>query len=854
VRSENDPYRLPTSVVPSHYDLTLQPELEEAVFSGSVRIRLTVTEPVSEIVLNAKELEIDEALLSSASGPVPVVDVTLLPALERAAFALASPLPAGEYELELRFRGILNDKLAGFYRSSFRDDRGEQHLIATSQLQSTDARRAFPCFDEPAFKATFGVTLIVPEALFAVSNGPVLSEEPAGSGKRRVRFAPTMKMSTYLVAFAVGPFEATEPIHVDGVPLRIVHPKGKGHLTGYAKEVGAFALRFFSEYYGIAYPGQKLDLVAIPDFAYGAMENLGCVTFREVLLLVDESRATQADLVRLTDVVAHEIAHMWFGDLVTMRWWDGTWLNEAFATFMATSCTAAFRPEWRRWDQFGRERSAAFDVDALSESRSIEFPVRSPSEAEAMFDVLTYEKGASVLRMLEQYLEPEHFREGIRRYLRAHAYGNTDTRELWGALEQATGQPVRRIMDSWIYQPGFPLVTVATEGEERLALRQQRFLYSGSPKPEPARWAVPVVLRCSEGGTTVTQRVLLENEEAGIELAARPDWLLVNAGSCGFYRVRYEPELFARLSGRLQSELSPAERYTLVDDTWAAVVAGSGEAAGFLRFVEQLGNEEDLDVWLLAAECLAAAERLVEGDARAKLWERLRPLFRSPLTRLGWEPSAEEGPRTRQLRSVLVRALASLAKDPEALARGRALHEAYLADPRSVEPNLAAAAAAAVAAHGTPADFELFVRRFREAETPQEERKYRFLLAAFPGRAELELTLEMTVNGIVRTQDAPYLVGVCLEHREHGAIAWSFLETHWERMLRAYPDASISRMLAGIRVLSAPGLAERVLRFFEEHRVPKGERSLRQHLEKLRINASLREREAERLPRELAGR
>lgn len=837
-----DPYRLPTSAVPSHYDLTLEPDLEAGTFAGRASIRLEVREPLDALVLNAKGLEI---LFAEIDG-VPAAGTALDPERERVTFQAPSRLEAGPHTLEVAFRGALNEKLAGFYRSTFTDEAGRRHAIATTQLQSTDARRAFPCFDEPAFKATFSVTLVVPQDLLAVSNAPAVAEEPAGPGRKRVRFARTMPMSTYLVAFVVGPFEATEPVDVDGVPLRIVHPPGKGHLAGFALRAGAHALRYFTAYYGTPYPGEKLDMVAIPDFAFGAMENLGCITYREVLLLADEARATQAELLRLADVISHEIAHMWFGDLVTMRWWNGIWLNEAFATFMATACTDAFQPEWRRWDQFSRERTAAFDVDSLASTRPIEYQVCSPADADGMFDLLTYEKGASVVRMLEQYLGPERFRQGIGHYLRKHAYGNTETGDLWDALEEVTGEPARRIMDTWIFQGGYPLVSAAPDAAGGLALRQSRFFYTPPPAPDPARWAVPLVLR--RLGTTPPaageRRALLEGGELclGPEDAGGP--VVVNAGGYGFYRVRYAPGLLEDIAARMTQDLAPIERYILADDAWAAVLAGASTTPEFLSFADRFGPEDDLDVWAVLAGSLASLERILEGEALARYRERVGSLLRPALERLGWEPRPSDPPRALELRALLWRSLAVTAADPEALERGRRLHAAHLADPGAVEPNLAAAAAAAAASRGTPADYEVFAARFRSAADPQEERRYRSLLAAFPGAAEMDRTLALTLDGTVRTQDAPYLLAECLVNREQGERAWDFLAANWDRMLRGYPDNAIVRMAGGVRALSRPETARQVIAFFATHPVPKGQRTLEQHLEKLRVNVALREREA----------
>ena len=503
---EIDPYRLPGSVVPRHYDMHLRPDLESETFTGNVEISLDISKPVSEILLNFKEIELKSAKLVGDDGTVAANDFTYDEELERVTIHLDDEVQAGSYRLDIDFDGILNRKLAGFYISTFTDETGVERKIATTQFESTDARRAFPCFDEPAMKASFDVTLTVPADLFAASNGPIVSETTSEDGSERtVKFGTTIKMSTYLVAFIVGPFEATEPVDVDGVPLRIIHPIGKGHLTPFALESGAFSLKYFNDYYGIPYPGDKLDLVAVPDFAFGAMENLGCVTFREVILLVDTEKATQPELLRIADVIAHELAHMWFGDLVTMEWWNGIWLNEAFATFMAAMCTDAFNPEWRRWDQFSLERSAAFDVDSLQKTRPIEYEVKSPADADGMFDLLTYEKGGSVLRMLEQHLGADRFRDGIRHYLKKHEYGNTETSDLWDALEEVTGEPVRSTMDAWIYQRGYPIVNVKQcDGCTKTIIAQNRFFYKSPEETDATVWPIPMGIKYADADGNVS--------------------------------------------------------------------------------------------------------------------------------------------------------------------------------------------------------------------------------------------------------------------------------------------------------------------------------------------------------------
>ena len=503
--SADAPYRLPRTVEPVTYRLVFEPDLQTATFAGRAEIDLVVHEATGEVVLNAAELEIEEASLTPAGGSGRAPTVSLDAATERVTFRLDDPLPAGPAVLRCRFTGVLNDKLRGFYRSTYTDSAGVVRTIATTQMESTDARRAFPCWDEPDRKAVFDITLLVDGDLAAYSNSPVL-EETEEDGRRRLHFAPTMKMSTYLVAMIVGPLAATGPLDVDGVPVRVVHVPGKEHLTGFALEAAAHALRFFSDYFAIPYPADKLDLVAIPDFAFGAMENLGCVTFRETALLVDASKAARTELERVAQVVGHEIAHMWFGDLVTMGWWEGIWLNEAFATFMETLCTDHFKPEWELWQGFALDREAAMAVDGLHSTRPIEYPVGSPEEADGMFDVLTYEKGGSVLRMLEQYLGPEVFRDGVRRYLRQHAYANTVTSDLWDALEAQSGEPVRAVANSWILQGGHPQVRL-----EDGKVEQEPFAYRPAAEGEPSSigtgWEIPLSVRRLSGGPSI--RVLV---------------------------------------------------------------------------------------------------------------------------------------------------------------------------------------------------------------------------------------------------------------------------------------------------------------------------------------------------------
>lgn len=863
---EPNPYRLDGPIRPVRYELTLEPDLEAATFAGEVLISVLVTAPTDTIACNAVDLDILAADLTegplSDGSPLAVTGVALDAETERVTFTLERTLLPGEAHLRVRFNGQLNDKLRGFYRSTFTDTDGVEQVIATTQFEATDARRAFPCWDEPDHKASFVISLIVDEDLFAVSNASELSREPAPdrTGKHLVRFAETIVMSTYLVAFVVGPLEATAPIDVDGTPMRVIYPKGKGHLTDFALEVGSFCLRHFTNYYGIPYPGDKLDLVAVPDFAFGAMENLGCVTFREILLLVDPATTTQAELLNVTDVINHELAHMWFGDLVTMKWWNGIWLNEAFATFMEMHATDAFRPLWDRWTTFGLSRTAAFDTDSLTSTRPIEYPVISPADAEGMFDILTYEKGAAVVRMLEQYLGEDQFRAGIRQYLAEHAYGTTETTDLWDAIESATGEPVRRIMDSWIFQGGFPVISVDVVNDGRtLRLSQHRFGYAGdlgdgeSPIPahdDAAQWIVPLIFsqRSATDGVITFEKVLLDQPSIDIDLIEPATWIYVNTEGTGFYRARYAPDLRAALVAHAQTDLSAIERYGLVDDIWASVLAGDLEAHDFLEVAEAFREEADLSVWQRIIAGLTALDRVVDGDGRAALHTRVRELINPAYEKLGPEPRPEDSDRDRALRGVLFEALGVLGGNIDVQSRAHVILDIGALEP---DPALVAASVNIVAATGTSADFDEFIRRMKNAPTPQEELRYLGALADFPDPDLIARLVRMTLTDEVRSQNAPLLLRRALSNRDAGEIAWFFVSSEWEAITTRLPSNSIARFLEGIRGLSRSGTAAEVMAFFETHEVPQGDKILAQHLERLEVNVALRQRESERLARRL---
>ena len=843
-RADLDPYRLPRHVVPRRYEVHLDPNLRTSGFTGRVIIECVVEAPTRLVVLNAKDLEIGAVFVDGAPA-IHTIDATD----DRLIISTTATVPAGPTMIDITFSGVLNDKLRGFYRSTYRDDDGVEQVIAASQMQSTDCRRAFPCFDEPDFKAVFAVTLACDPDHLAISNGPEVERttftDSEGHERSLVRFADTMPMSTYLVAFVVGRLETTSVVDVGGVPLRLVHVPGKSHLTAFGLDVGARSLQWFVDYYGIPYPDAKIDMVALPDFAAGAMENVGCITYRESLLLVDPATSTQSEQQLVADVVSHELAHMWFGDLVTMKWWNGIWLNEAFATFMEVAACAAYRPDWDRWTTFSLDRTAAFDTDSLASTRPIEFEVRSPDDCEGMFDVLTYEKGGSILRMLEQYLGESRFRDGIRHYLRTHSYGNTETSDLWDAIEATVeadggGEPVRALMDSWIWQPGYPLIGARVEGGQ-LVLRQRRFSFDAS-NDEEGNWLVPVHVRVN-GSTT---KHLMTSEELRVPLSDPTASVVVNAEGHGFYRVDYSPELLARLSHDVVAGMNTVERYNLVDDAWNAVVAGRLSAIDYLTLISDFTDERELAVWQAISIGLRGLTRVVPESHQAKLQARVRTIVSDAVLDIGWDPRPNEDDLRSKLRGLLVTLLAVNGGDDDARVRCRSIFDRSVVDSSDVHPELAAAATSVVASTGDAVDYGRFRDLFRSAATPQEQLRYLYALADFDDANLILETCRFALSGEVKSQNAPFVLARAMQNRRNGDVAWRFVRENWTHANTTFPVNTIIRMVQPVATLNTPEKGAEVGAFFAEHPIPQSAKTLDQVLERQRVNIALREREESR--------
>ena len=835
----SNPYRLPRHAVPEHYELELSPDLETLTFDGHVAIRIQVVEATDNLVLNAAELDLKSVALTGAQGEVGVSEIKMDEDLARATFALESTLPPGVYELDIRYTGTINDQLRGLYRSVYRDSEGREHTIATSQCQATDARRVLPCWDEPDFKATYRTAMTVADGLEAYSNTRELSRTATDDGRVTFQFDETMKMSTYLLAFIVGPFEATDPVEVRGIPTRIIVPKGNLHLTDYALAEAVWCLEYLADYYDIPYPGDKLDHIAIPDFAAGAMENVGLITYRDSYLILDPETSTQAELERSLEVIAHEIAHQWFGNLVTLRWWEGAWLNEAFATFMENKAVNDRRPEWKRWLSFHTDRKAwAYGTDQLKSTRPIEFEVHAPEEVDEMFDAITYGKGSAVLRQIETFIGEEAFRQGVGNYLRKHSYANTATSDLWEALDEASEWPVGEIMDTWVYQKGHPQIDVALAGGA-LRISQRRFLVIPD-ETDATLWQVPVLIRGVAGGESFETNLLLTGPESHVEIPVDPEYVVVNAGGHGFYRTRYSDDLMDRLRSHLD-DLAPIERFSLVSDTRALVVSGQLSADSFFELVGEFTEEKEWAIWAGIISGLSdISHHALDDDAEDRFHEFTGALIGPALDRLGHEPAQAESDLDRKLRGSLIAAMGNLAEDDQIVELTRAKVRELIAG-SEVDPEVATSALGVVAKHADDEDFEKLWTAQEASATAAERVRYLRAIgsANLPGTGEF--VVSRILDGGIRTQDGLLMVALILSAKP-GDKAWKALREKWDEVLDVLPPFTHRLIVSGIPALSKPETAADVKGFFAETKFGSESIFMKQRLELLDANVAFRER------------
>ncbi|HEY8492641.1 MAG TPA: M1 family metallopeptidase [Myxococcota bacterium] len=835
--------RLDPDVRPVSYHLALDVDpVRGPDYSGEVTIRVRLERARRRIELNAVDLEPGKARVESAEGTL-AAPVRLDPAQQIATLELPRPIGPGEATLRIPFAGRLREDLRGLYAAS-----SGGRPYAFTQLEAAEARRFFPCFDEPAMKARFTIELETRAELATVSNAPIARTEKRPGGRKRVRFAETPPLSTYLVALGVGELERSRAVRLGPTEIRVWHVPGKGRLVDFALEAARETLARLERWFALPYPYAKLDLVAVPDFEAGAMENAGAVFFRENLLLLDPKTATLAEQKRAAEVICHELAHMWYGDLVTMAWWDDLWLNEAFATWMAFEIVDDWKPEWKMWQDFQHHRAAALRLDALQHTHPIHTEVRTPAEATENFDLITYEKGASVVRMIERYLGPSVFRKGVRAYIRRHREGNAVAADLWRALAEAAGEPVEPIVRAWIEQEGLPVLSIGITrrgGRSAVRLRQERFrARPGRSRRRAAdvTWPIPWVGRVGGArGRTRLVRALVRGASARVDLGpGAPRFVYGNADEGGYFRPLHDTSALRALAAHLDA-LTPVERMGLLDHQWALARAGRAPLGDFLALIERLGAEPEADVLMAARGPLAFLEDRLAPELGARAVERFRDrvarIFGPALTELGWDPAPREPVDTRVRRGVLVGLLGDVAAWPPVLATAAKRFDAYLARRERVDPNLADAVVSLAARTGDALRFEAILEGFEKAATPQERRRFLLALADFRDPRLAQRTFALCLTPRIPTQDVAIVLARLLANPSARAATWTAVKKHWTRLRRRMPPMLASRLVEATPALGA-GARDDVEAFFRAHPLPAGARALEQALERFELDAA----------------
>ena len=844
--------RLPRTTFPTHYKLTLAPDFNTDRFSGEAIIDVSVQQPTNQIVLHAVEIEFKDVRVESA-GRSQKAGVRLDPGTETATLQVPDEIPAGPATIRIQYTGILNNQLRGFYLG-----RAGNRKYAATQLEATDARRAFPSFDEPGMKATFEITLIVDRGDSAISNMAAVSDTPGPEGKHTIRFASTPRMSTYLVAMIVGDFKCIES-SADGIPLRICGAPDRVQNGRYAMKLTEAIVRHLNRYYGIRYPFGKLDQIALADFQAGAMENTGAITYRESLLLVDETQASLATKRAVAGVLAHEIAHMWFGDLVTMEWWDDLWLNEGFANWMEKKPVSAMFPEWNIPVQAIQEISAPIGADVLVETRPVQTRAETPEEINEMFDSITYSKGSAVLSMLETYIGEETFRTGVNDYLSRHAYGNASSDDFTRSLSRAAGKPLDAIVDSFIKQPGVPLVNFRARcvgNETEITVEQNRFFVgrAASAKDSAELWQIPICWRDPGSGRNGCE--LMTAKRQSFKVANCTPDMVGNAGGTGYYVLSYEPaEATARLAS-MRASLLPAERLTLLRDQWFLVRANRRTIGDYLDLAEKFQAERHGVVMEEILSTLEVIDLRYVDDANRGLYRAWVRSFLTPIaTELGWKPRPSETEQHKALRASVLYTLGKVGQDPAVRREALRLAEAYLRDRKSLDPSLADSVLKLAAVAGNPALFDKFVAMLKSpSSSAQEVRRILSWLPLFEDPAVLRRALELSLTDTIRTQDSPTLLARLFENRAGRQLAWNFLQQRWSDLERKTPKTSTGRLIGGVGYLCGEGDLQAVETFFNRHPVPDAARTLRQAKEKIATCTEFQVAQSENLARWLANK
>jgi aminopeptidase N len=814
------PGKLPKEVVPTEYAIRIVPNLDNFTIASSETVKLNVRSPVHQLVLNALELKIDAASVDGKELPLSAIRTDN--EKELVTLTLPSELAAGDHVLALRFTGKINQQGQGLFYVRYQEQgSGARKIMLGTQFEATDARRFFPCWDEPAFRARFQLTAVVPQNWLAVSNMPIESEQKVAGGKE-VRFASTPPMSSYLNVFVAGELDFIES-QVGPTQIRVIATKGNAELGRYALEASAQILKYYNDYFGVPYPLPKLDQIAIPGGFGGAMENWGGITYYESVLLFDPKNSSAETKQDIYEVIAHEMAHMWFGDLVTMAWWDNLWLNEGFASWMGSKCTAHFNPQWEVWlarklprdptRRTGIAKEAAMEGDARSTTHPIQQRIATEAEANSAFDDITYKKGQSFLRMLESFLGEDVFRDGIRRYMAAHEYSNTTTADLWNALSKASNKSVGEIAAGWTEQPGFPVVEVKRAADGKVQLSQERFTVNFK-NASPLLWQIPLTYSVV-GGTSTT--LLMTDKTASLENIPADRALKLNVNGAGNYRVEYDEPSWQLLLKALP-KLGTEDRVNLMSDAWALVQAGRAPVSRYLGLVEKLPASTDLAEREQIINVLDFMNDLLVGSSEREKFQRYaRSLLRPTFETLGWEPKAGEPPNSGRLRASLISALGDL-NDPEIIAGSRERFDKYLADPGPLPPDLRSPVLAVVGRYANEKTWNKLHQLGLKTTSSEDKQNHYNALAGATDPKLVNKTLAIALTDELPTSRATFLVSRVARDTGHPDIAWEFAKANMKVLLAKIDAAGANRYVPSLFVFfSDEPRADELKRYAEKN-------------------------------------